>query len=90
VKPSNVIFVRGHAIRDLESGQELRRFPFTNQTIRLVEFSPVGEDFVVLQDGPTQRVVIVSSTLNGLAALSRNCSEQIAALAGNRTERALP
>jgi WD40 repeat protein len=69
------------SIRDLESGQELRRFVFTNHTIRLVEFSPTGENLAVLQAGPTQHVVTVSSTLNGLAALSRNFSEQITALA---------
>lgn len=69
------------AIRDLESGEELRRFSFTNQSIRLVEFSPMGENFAMLQDGPTQNVVSVNSTVNGVVALSRNFSERIAVLA---------
>jgi len=69
------------AIWDLESGRELKRFPFSMETVHLVKFSPDGERFAAHQVFSTQSIVTVHSAITGAVILSREFSEFVGMLA---------
>jgi WD40 repeat protein len=69
------------AIWDLESGRELKRFPFSSDPIHLVRYSPDGESFAARQALSGRSAVTVRSATSGEVMLTRDLTEWIAMLA---------
>ena len=69
------------AIWDLESGRELKQFPFSSDTVHSVAFSPDGERFAALQAFPTRNTVTVHSAVSGEVMFSREFAEWVNELA---------
>jgi len=69
------------AIWDLESGGELKRFPFSSDRVRVAKFSPDGKSFAALQSAPNQITLTVRSAISGEVSFNRDFAEWIATLA---------
>jgi WD40 repeat protein/predicted Ser/Thr protein kinase len=77
------------AIWDLESGKQLKRFPFSSGPVHLVAFSPDGEAFAAHQSLSPKNALTVRSATSGEVSFSREFTEWIAGLAWHPDGRRL-